>query len=146
MNAPVDDLAGPKKARVEIIPLIDVIFFLLATFVLFTLTLHRVRVVDAELPKAGDEKGIDETTAFIQASVDGTFHWKVGTAGVSETITAAELGPRLQDYKRRVLVPRVMVRSDGAAKLRAAVLVLDEVRRAEITQVAIETMPSQVGS
>ena len=146
MNAPVDDLVGPKKARVEIIPLIDVIFFLLATFVLFTLTLHRVRVVDAELPKAGDEKGIDETTAFIQASVDGTFHWKVGTAGVSETITAAELGPRLQNYKRSVLVPRVMVRSDGAARLRAAVLVLDEVRRADIKQVAIETMPGQAGS
>ncbi|MGH7956493.1 MAG: ExbD/TolR family protein, partial [Opitutaceae bacterium] len=28
---------GKKKARIEIIPLIDVIFFLLATFVLFTL-------------------------------------------------------------------------------------------------------------
>jgi biopolymer transport protein ExbD len=146
MNAPDDGLAGPKKARVEIIPLIDVIFFLLATFVLFTLTLHRVRVVDAELPQAGEKEGIDETTAFIQASADGTFHWKIGTGGLSETITAAELGPRLQDYKRSVSVPRVMVRSDGAAKLRAAVLVLDEVRRADIKQVAIETLPSQVGS
>ena len=29
--------AAAKKARIEIIPLIDVIFFLLATFVLFTL-------------------------------------------------------------------------------------------------------------
>jgi len=31
---------GKKKARIEIIPLIDVIFFLLATFVLFTLSLN----------------------------------------------------------------------------------------------------------
>lgn len=146
MNVLDDGSPGPRRARVEIIPLIDVIFFLLATFVLFTLTLHRIRVVDAELPQAGEKGGIDETTAFIQASVDGSFHWKVGTTGISETITAAELGPRLQDYKRTVKVPRVMVRSDGAAKLRAAVLVLDEVRRAEITQVAIETLPSQVGS
>ena len=136
---------GPKKARIEIIPLIDVIFFLLATFVLFTLSLHRVRVVDAELPKAG-ERGVDETTAFVQATVDGTYHWKVGTAGVSETITEAELGPRLQNYKNSVPVPRVMVRSDGAAKLRAAVLVLDEARRAKIEQIAVETMPGQTGS
>jgi len=32
---------GKKKARIEIIPLIDVIFFLLATFVLFTLSLNK---------------------------------------------------------------------------------------------------------
>ena len=32
---------GTKKARIEIIPLIDVIFFLLATFVLFTLSLNK---------------------------------------------------------------------------------------------------------
>ena len=37
MNALDPSSFGPKKARVEIIPLIDVIFFLLATFVLFTL-------------------------------------------------------------------------------------------------------------
>jgi biopolymer transport protein ExbD len=62
-----------KKARVEIIPLIDVIFFLLATFVLFTLTLQRVRVLEADLPKAEAESGkIDENTAFIQAAADGT--------------------------------------------------------------------------
>ena len=137
---------GGKRARIEIIPLIDIIFFLLATFVLFTLTLHRVRVVDAELPQAGEKERIDETTAFIQATVDGTFQWKVGSAGLSETITAAELGPRLQDYKRRVLGPRVMVRSDGTAKLRAAVLVRDEGPRAQIKAVATETRPRQVGS
>jgi biopolymer transport protein ExbD len=32
---------GRKRARIEIIPLIDVIFFLLATFVLFTLSLNK---------------------------------------------------------------------------------------------------------
>ena len=32
---------GKKTARIEIIPLIDVIFFLLATFVLFTLSLNK---------------------------------------------------------------------------------------------------------
>ena len=35
------DASGKKKARIEIIPLIDVIFFLLATFVLFTLSLNK---------------------------------------------------------------------------------------------------------
>lgn len=45
MNAYEIDTVAPKQARVEIIPLIDVIFFLLATFVLFTLSLQRIRRV-----------------------------------------------------------------------------------------------------
>src|SRR5688572_3346556 len=145
MNDLEASVPGPKKARVEIIPLIDVIFFLLATFVLFTLTLHRVRVLEAELPAASDQKGVDYTTAFIQASADGTFHWKVGSDGPSETITAPELRPKLEHYKRSVAVPRVLVRSDGKAKLGAAVMVLDEVHRAQIKQVAVETKVSPAG-
>ncbi|MEY4490186.1 MAG: hypothetical protein RIQ79_2694, partial [Verrucomicrobiota bacterium] len=38
-----------KKARIEIIPLIDVIFFLLATFVLFTLSLNKIQSVPVNL-------------------------------------------------------------------------------------------------
>ena len=148
MNALEDDTFEPvqKKARVEIIPLIDVIFFLLATFVLFTLSLQRVRVLEADLPKAEVEGKIDEATAFIQAAADGTYYWRIGTKGVTETITAAELGPRLQMYKRSYLVPRVLVRSDPAARLRAAVIVLDEAHRAEIKDVAVETRTSATGS
>ena len=44
---------GKKKARIEIIPLIDVIFFLLATFVLFTLSLNKSNgVAGINLPAA----------------------------------------------------------------------------------------------
>ncbi len=138
--------SGSKKARVEIIPLIDVIFFLLATFVLFTLTLQRTRVLEADLPQGHTESNPDETTAFIQASADGTYHWKVGRSGLVETITAAEIGPKLESYKRSVPIPRVLVRSDRQAKLRAAVIVLDEVNRAEIKDVAIETVSTEAGT
>jgi biopolymer transport protein ExbD len=41
-----------KKARIEIIPLIDVVFFLLATFVLFTLSLNKIQAVPLNLPVA----------------------------------------------------------------------------------------------
>ena len=43
---------GQKKARIEIIPLIDVIFFLLATFVLYTLSLNRIMSLPVQLPVA----------------------------------------------------------------------------------------------
>lgn len=144
----IDDIAGPKKARVEIIPLIDVIFFLLATFVLFTLTLHRVKVVEAEFPHSVDQpRGTeDPTTAFIQASADGTFHWKVGRESASEPITAVELPLKLEAYKTSVPRPRVLVRSDQTARLGALVVALDEVRKAKIRDVAVETVVSAPGS
>ena len=44
------DSSGKKRARIEIIPLIDVIFFLLATFVLFTLSENRSGGLHVELP------------------------------------------------------------------------------------------------
>ena len=136
--------SAPKKARIEIIPLIDVIFFLLATFVLFTLSLQQIKTIDVTLPRGGDEGEADSTVA-IQVSEEGAFYWKQGTLGVAELISAPELRPRLAQLARSVSVPRVLVRSDRAAKLGAAVMVLDEVRRAGIKQVSVETLVVKTG-
>lgn len=144
MNAFDPGLSSPRKARIEIIPLIDVIFFLLATFVLFTLSLQKIKTVEVALPIPG-KPGEDDGTVFIQASVDGTFYWKQGAAGAADLITAPELRPRLENYKRSVPVPRVFIRSDRGAKFGAGILVLDEVRRAGIAQVSIETISSETG-
>ena len=133
-----------RKARIEIIPLIDVIFFLLATFVLFTLSLDKIRALNVRLPVPGPPTEA-EATVFIQASDAGMFYWKLGRSGSPELISTAELRPRLETYRRSVPVPRVLVRGDGKAKFGAAVMVLDEVRKTGITQVSLETLPSTSG-
>ncbi|MEO6245740.1 MAG: biopolymer transporter ExbD [Opitutaceae bacterium] len=133
--------SSARRARIEIIPLIDVIFFLLATFVLFTLSLQRMRVVDVTFSVPGRiAPGGESDPVFIQAAADGLCHWQRGSEGVDETITAAELPPRLDQYRRETSNPRVLVRSDGHAKLGDIVRVLDEVRRSGISQVAVETL------
>src|SRR6266498_5392817 len=88
---------GKKKARIEIIPLIDVIFFLLATFVLFTLSLQRIADVDVTLPKAdpNSRPNPDDNTIYLQVSDEGTFYWKFGTNPSPELISTTELAPRL---------------------------------------------------
>jgi biopolymer transport protein ExbD len=143
MNAPAD-LPGPRKARIEIIPLIDVIFFLLATFVLFTLSLDKIRALEVPMPETGDKADSDDTV-FLQASDGGTYYWKSGAEGSAEPLTIGELGPRLDLYRRSVPRPRVFIRGDGRASFGAAVRALDEVRRARIEQVSIETVPSPTG-
>src|SRR5882724_4705238 len=101
---------GKKKARIEIIPLIDVIFFLLATFVLFTLSLDRIKMLDLNLPFVCPAPPSEEQTVFIQASDEGRFYWKQGGSASAELISAAEIPVRLSLYKSAVRVPRVLIR------------------------------------
>jgi len=137
---------GKKKARIEIIPLIDVIFFLLATFVLFTLSLSRITSLPITLPVASPPGPVNpnDTTIYLQVSDEGTFYWKQGQGAV-ELISASEIFPKLADYKRTESNPRVLIRGDNKARFGAAVLVLDEVRKAGIQQVSVETVSSPTG-
>jgi biopolymer transport protein ExbD len=136
-SRPVD---GKKKARIEIIPPIDVIFFLLATFVLFTLSLSRIQSVPVQLPVATpSNQPPDPDLVTLQVSDAGTYFWN------REPITANEVAPRLHSYKSQVSTPRVLVSGDNRAKFGPTVFVLDEIRKAGIEQVSIETRVSDTG-
>src|SRR5215203_3051916 len=101
---------GKKKARIEIIPLIDVIFFLLATFVLFTLSLQRLSSVPVTLPVASPPgpANPNDTTIYLQVSDEGTYYWKQGH-GTVELINTAEIAPHLTEYARSNTNPRVII-------------------------------------
>src|SRR6185295_4584109 len=101
--------------RVEIIPLIDVIFFLLATFVLFTLSLSKISSITVPLPVTPPDIVLPQDNVSIQASADDTYYWKRGDAA-PEMISAAELRPRLEHYRQNASTPRVFVRGDNHAK------------------------------
>ena len=122
-----------KRARVEIIPLIDVIFFLLATFVLFTLSLTRIVSLPAELPPSAEEKSADVLT--LRVSDRGTLYWE------NELITLAELPLRLADLKHAEPQRKIMIASDPGALLGDATAVLDTIRGAKFEQVAVDTRP-----
>jgi biopolymer transport protein ExbD len=134
--------AGKKKARIEIIPLIDVIFFLLATFVLFTLSLNKIQSVPVNLPVASPTASSakpDEDTVTLQVSDQGTCYWN------KELININEIGPRLSQYKTQVPNPRVLIAGDDKAKFGITVRALDEVRKAGIEQVSVETRVRATG-
>ena len=134
--------AGKKKARIEIIPLIDVIFFLLATFVLFTLSLNKIQSVPVNLPVASPTASSakpDEDTVTLQVSDQGTCYWN------KELINLSEIGPRLAQYKTQVPNPRVLIAGDDKAKFGITVRALDEVRKAGIEQVSVETRVRATG-
>jgi biopolymer transport protein ExbD len=137
--------SGRKKANIQIIPLIDVIFFLLATFVLFTLSLNKIVSVPVDLPVASqDTRPVEQSNPPVTLQVtDAGIYWD------KELITERELAPRLQTYVQQVRLksgePRILLAGDDRAKYGPTVAVLDEVRKADIKQVSIETIYRPTG-
>ncbi len=130
-----------KKARIEIIPLIDVIFFLLATFVLFTLSLNRIQSVPVDLPVAAppsQEKPKDDSVT-IQVSGDGAIFWN------RELIDMNEVPSRIAYYKTQTEDPRILIAGDEKARFGATVAVLDQVRKAGILKFSVETRTRPTG-
>ena len=58
-----------KKARIEIIPLIDIMFFLLAAFMLVSLTMINMKGIDVNLPTATSAQP-NSKPDFMIVSVD----------------------------------------------------------------------------
>ena len=140
----VDD--GKKKAPIEIIPLIDVIFFLLATFTLFILSLDKIQSLPVDLPVAQPPSSTqphEDETVTLQVSEQGNCYWTYRK--VTELIDLKEVKPKLENYAAQIAEPRVLITTDDKAKFGVAVRVLDEVRKANIKKVSVETRVRPTG-
>jgi len=129
---------GPKKARIEIIPLIDVIFFLLATFILFTLSLNTTGGLQVSLPRTETAKARDPSASVtISVTAEGTIAWN------KDPVTLDEFLLRLQTYKASEPNPKVLINGDENAYFSQAIYVFDEVRKSGISKILIETRLKQ---
>jgi biopolymer transport protein ExbD len=129
---------GVKRARIEIIPLIDIIFFLLATFIMVSLSMTKNQGVQVALPTAssaaslGDQAELDKAVTLSVTDKGDVFFNK-------EKITIAQLPLKLQTLKSASKDPKVIVNSDTGADFKHVVAVLDEVRKIGIGKVGINT-------
>ena len=126
------------EARIEIVPLIDIMFFLLAAFMLVSRSMVNLKSVKVNLPTA--TTATPETKReFVDVSVDksgGVFldRQPVG----SNELVAALLA--LQKTNPNV---RVFISGDQDARHGDVIRVLDLVRTAGIDKVAFEVRPGQ---
>lgn len=127
-----------KRARIEIIPLIDIIFFLLATFIMVSLSMTKNQGVQVALPTAstaaslGDQQEMEKAVTLSVSAKGDVFYNK-------EKITLAQLPMRLQTLKSTAKDPKVIINSDAGADWKHVVGVLDEVRRVGIAKVGVNT-------
>jgi biopolymer transport protein ExbD len=127
-----------KKARLEIIPLIDIIFFLLATFVMVSLSMTKNQGVQVALPTASTGQSLGDNQEMEKA-VTLSVNDKGEVFFNKEKVTMAQLPIKLQVYKTAAKDPKVLINSDAQANFKHVVGVLDEVRKVGISKVGINT-------
>ncbi len=129
--------AAEPEARIEIVPLIDIMFFLLASFMLVSLSLVHLRTVKVALPTATTGTP-DVAKHAVDVSVD-----RAGRVFVDHRPTpAGQLRAALAAAKRADPKLRVIISGDRAATHGDVLDVLDAVRLAGIDQVAFDVKPA----
>ena len=124
-----------KKARIEIIPLIDVIFFCLATFVLVSLSMTRLQGIDMQLPVGVPITASKDQPEMVIVSVmaDGNYVWD------KRQMTWTQLVTRMTQYRRESPDPRILINGEEPAKFGNAITILDTARKLGIDKVSIKT-------
>jgi biopolymer transport protein ExbD len=123
-----------KHARIEIIPLIDIIFFLLATFVMISLSMVKNQGLNVNLPSASTGVSQDRKAA-VTITVTQTNEVYLN----QEKMSLDALPERLKELKDQDPDLKVFINGDSHAYFQGAITVLDKVRAAGITSVAIQT-------
>jgi len=127
-----------KKARIEIIPLIDVIMFLMAAFVLVMLSMNKNKQIPIELPIGGGP-AIDDAPKPVTISIDtaGDYFWS------GDRVTFEDLLIRMKGLKATNADPKILIEGEIAAQFGKAVAVVDEARLAGINKVTFNTTARQ---
>jgi biopolymer transport protein ExbD len=126
------------EARIEIIPLIDIMFFLLAAFMLVSLSMVNLKSMKVNLPTATLATTQDKRD-FVDISVD-----KNGLVLLDKTpIAHNELALTLARMRKANANLRVFISGDQRALHGDIIHVLDAVRTAGIDKVAFEIRPVQ---
>ncbi len=91
-----------RKGRIEIIPMIDVMFFLLATFMLASLSMQHLDALKVNLPQGKAEQLTAAKPATLTITADGKI--LVNRTPVTLTTLAATLKPLINGSEKDVVV------------------------------------------
>ena len=125
-----------KKARIEIIPLIDIMFFLLASFMMVSLSQVHMKGIRVNLPSsvAPSQPTPPQKKDFISLRVDGdgVVHFD------QEVLTDGDVMPRLMALHKSNPNAKVFISGDKEALHGDVIKLLDRVRSAGIDKVGYE--------
>jgi len=131
---------APRRARIEIIPMIDVVFFLLVFFMMASLAMTIYRGLPVSLPQAASGQKHADETASITLTRDG------GSFLNHEPVTVPTLAGRIRPLLAKNRELAVVINADREVTHARVVDVLDELRQTGVGKIAIAVAPEGKGS
>jgi biopolymer transport protein ExbD len=129
---------APKKARIEIIPLIDTVFFLLVFFMMASLSMAIYHGMPVNLPQAASGRQAVAESASVTVDREGR------TFVNHDPVPLPGLGERVSSLVRTNPSLAIIINADGDVTHRHVVDVLDTLRTAGISRMAIAVHPAGV--
>ena len=125
-----------KKARIEVIPMIDTMFFLLVFFMIATLSMTIQHGMPVTLPTA--ESSTDKVRELVSLTLtrDGTLYYN------KEPITLQELEIRLDHLRQSEPDPSLLINADEQVSHGKVIKIMDLIRLSGITTMGIATKPA----
>lgn len=121
--------------RIEIVPLIDVIFCILTFFILAAVTLTRQAAINVDLPRA--QSGTTQMRQILIVSVD-----PIGQAYVEkQPVSRDQLFQAITNFRQQNPEGMMVLYASRAASYNDVVQVLDLLRSAGGDRVALATLP-----
>ncbi|MDQ3198118.1 MAG: biopolymer transporter ExbD [Verrucomicrobiota bacterium] len=125
-----------KHARIEIIPLIDIMFFLLASFMMVSLSQTHMKGIRVNLPSSvavpQATPPIKKDFTTLRVDADGLVHLD------QEVLTDGDVMPRLMQMQKANRDVKVFISGDKEALHGDVIKLLDRVRSAHIEKVGYE--------
>lgn len=122
-----------NRARIEMIPLIDVIFLLLVVFIFFAMSMTVYRGIPVDLPVSSAPRIADEDLSEITVEENGAVYFN------GEKVDLRTLRLRLSLLHRRSPRVKVVVSGDRYAPYESIISVIDAVRGAGISGLSLRT-------
>ncbi|BDI30246.1 biopolymer transporter ExbD [Capsulimonas corticalis] len=125
----------PKRARIEIVPMIDTVFFLLVYFMIATLTMTRMNAQKVALPVSQTAAAKPANDIVVTVAANGRFF--IDRDPVSESGVTAELNARL----KKTPAAAVVINCDKDQPAGRFARIFDLVKQSDAANVMVATTP-----
>jgi biopolymer transport protein ExbD len=124
------DNTPERRAQIPIVPLIDVVFLLLAAFVVATLSMTMVKGMNVDLPEASGELNESDVVLIVISEANA-----VSMNGEELTVKdAAQLASQRAATKDLPIV----IRGDKVSDLGKTVAIIDELKRLGVKKLSFQ--------
>jgi len=128
-----------KKARIEIIPLIDIMFFLLASFMLVSMSMIKLQAIPNNLPgkNSAPPPPIHPDFATIGIDKENNFYFIDADTKQATPIKPSDIPAKLQPlYEKQRDDLKVFINVDKDAKYDRLIDALDQIRAMGLSKVS----------